>query len=444
MAWRFRKSVKIAPGIRMSFSKSGVSTTVGGRGASLSFGKRGVYQNVSIPGTGLSSRTKLAGPSSRRGRNSSSSSRQGVVKSVAGDSAIAGITASLDSQGNIQFHDQQGNIIADKETIAKVKRSSQFKQLKKTLKEGQERLAKSTMEAEDATLDRILNLVKDAPVVRDKEAFLDDMRALKPEIYTPQAYLVPPPTSEQVQEEVSREADKAVTGFFLTLGWSRRKYFKQHFEERFYKRIHEWEEDKKAFDANQARRAKEENAKNQTKVQKRQELLGEALEGDPDAVECLAEEWMSESNLPFAASAQYEYRSEQNALMVDLDLPEIEDLPQEETVQLKNGSIKRKKKSQGKIREEYAQCVFGFVVYAAAALFDLSPAVQTVCISAYTQRRDKDGNEFDAYILSVAFPRGSFLGLDYDGLDAEEFCMGFENRCRLSTTKRFGVIKPFE
>ncbi|MCF8576947.1 DUF4236 domain-containing protein [Pseudomonas aeruginosa] len=33
MAIRFRKSIKVVPGVRLNISKSGVSTSVGGKGA---------------------------------------------------------------------------------------------------------------------------------------------------------------------------------------------------------------------------------------------------------------------------------------------------------------------------------------------------------------------------------------------------------------------------
>lgn len=54
MKIRFRKSVKIAPGIRVNFSKSGVSTSIGPRGAKVNLSKRGTRVTTGIPGTGLS------------------------------------------------------------------------------------------------------------------------------------------------------------------------------------------------------------------------------------------------------------------------------------------------------------------------------------------------------------------------------------------------------
>lgn len=62
MGFRFRRSIRIAPGIRINVGTRGISTTLGPRGASLNVGPKGTYANVGIPGTGLSSRTRLDVP----------------------------------------------------------------------------------------------------------------------------------------------------------------------------------------------------------------------------------------------------------------------------------------------------------------------------------------------------------------------------------------------
>lgn len=57
---RFRKSIKIAPGLKLNISKSGVTTTVGKRGASINVGrKRGAKATVGIPGSGLAHEIQL-------------------------------------------------------------------------------------------------------------------------------------------------------------------------------------------------------------------------------------------------------------------------------------------------------------------------------------------------------------------------------------------------
>ncbi|MBL7649305.1 MAG: DUF4236 domain-containing protein [Candidatus Hydrogenedentes bacterium] len=54
MAFRFRKSIRIAPGVRMSFSKSGIGLSAGVKGARIGVNSRGTYTSLGIPGTGIS------------------------------------------------------------------------------------------------------------------------------------------------------------------------------------------------------------------------------------------------------------------------------------------------------------------------------------------------------------------------------------------------------
>jgi hypothetical protein len=54
MALRIRKSFKIAPGIRLNVSKTGLSTSVGGKGFTTNLSKKGARVTAGIPGTGIS------------------------------------------------------------------------------------------------------------------------------------------------------------------------------------------------------------------------------------------------------------------------------------------------------------------------------------------------------------------------------------------------------
>ncbi len=61
MGFKIRKSLKIAPGLRINLSKSGVSASVGKPGATVNVGKNGVKSTVGIPGTGISHTTNHSG-----------------------------------------------------------------------------------------------------------------------------------------------------------------------------------------------------------------------------------------------------------------------------------------------------------------------------------------------------------------------------------------------
>jgi hypothetical protein len=53
MGFRFYRRVRIVPGVTLNLSKGGVSTSIGGRGAHVTFGTKGNRATVGIPGTGM-------------------------------------------------------------------------------------------------------------------------------------------------------------------------------------------------------------------------------------------------------------------------------------------------------------------------------------------------------------------------------------------------------
>jgi hypothetical protein len=54
MGFRFHRTVRLLPGLRLNLSKSGVSASIGTRGAWLTFGRKGTRTTVGLPGTGIS------------------------------------------------------------------------------------------------------------------------------------------------------------------------------------------------------------------------------------------------------------------------------------------------------------------------------------------------------------------------------------------------------
>jgi hypothetical protein len=58
MGFRFRKRLRIIPGVWVNLSKKGGSLSVGGHGATMNISKKGVRETVGLPGTGISYQTK--------------------------------------------------------------------------------------------------------------------------------------------------------------------------------------------------------------------------------------------------------------------------------------------------------------------------------------------------------------------------------------------------
>jgi hypothetical protein len=107
MGFRFRKTIKIMPGVRLNLSKSGVSLSLGRRGASLNIGTGGAKATVGIPGSGISYSTHLGklplGDDDRQPKSDSDSPDQTInlgSLSAAERDLFAGIQAL--NAGNVE------------------------------------------------------------------------------------------------------------------------------------------------------------------------------------------------------------------------------------------------------------------------------------------------------------------------------------------------------
>ena len=130
---------------------------------------------------------------------------------------------------------------------------------------------------------------------------------------------------------------------------------------------------------------------------------------DADKADAAIEDWLSEAEAPIAFSIQTDMTPEKATVMIDLDLPEIEDMPQDKLTELADGTLKIKKKTQKESRADYQTCVFGLGAYVAAHVLNLVPAAKQAAVSAYTQRRnEKTGDAEDVFIYSVVYTREAF------------------------------------
>jgi hypothetical protein len=53
MSLRFRRSIKLLPGVHVNLGLHGAGLSVGARGLHVGVNRRGVYSSAGIPGTGL-------------------------------------------------------------------------------------------------------------------------------------------------------------------------------------------------------------------------------------------------------------------------------------------------------------------------------------------------------------------------------------------------------
>lgn len=105
MALRFRKSIKLAPGVRWNVSGSGSSWSFGPRGASVGVGKRGTYLNTGIPGTGLYARERIGAAPTPPAANAPARAPAGT--------ATYSLTCGISDEGVLTFKDSNGDAVPE-------------------------------------------------------------------------------------------------------------------------------------------------------------------------------------------------------------------------------------------------------------------------------------------------------------------------------------------
>ena len=169
-------------------------------------------------------------------------------------------------------------------------------------------------------------------------------------------------------------------------------------------------------------------------------------QGELDAAQAeqALEDWLAGSESPIEFAIQPEVLEAQKTLMIDLDLPEIEDMPQNKLAELADGTIKIKKKTKKEQYEDYRTCVFGLGEYVASHVFAVVPQAEKIVVSAYTQRRnEKTGDQLDVFIYSVVFER-SAMNAGYQEKDPYEFCQDLRSRFYVLASGVMKEITPFE
>jgi len=161
-------------------------------------------------------------------------------------------------------------------------------------------------------------------------------------------------------------------------------------------------------------------------------------------VEEKLDSWLEELELPMRFDVEYEYDETDGSVMLDVDLPEIEDIPEDKVVELASGAIRAKDKTQKEIKQDYINCVLGLCVYLASNVFALSKGISDVLVSGYTQRRDKKtGERMDCYVCSIAFERAEFQNDDCSTEEPEAFCNRFCSRINVLSSGELKQIEPY-
>jgi hypothetical protein len=395
MALRFRKSVKLAPGVKLNFGKRGGSVTLGPRGASVNIGSKGAFLNTSIPGTGISSRTKIAG-----GSSNSSMETSPVVQTQEEVEVDIGERGEL-----IVLHNGEKASPA----LVRAMWQQKEKELKKQLKE---ELAKRI-----ALDQQLVSIASDVPDISKLPPFIPAVfeqlkpqkpikpgKLPKPAKHSPPGLSLIQMLSSQKRAEQAKRKQEAEQAFeaALTQWQQETNAQQQRFEQEkasYPQRLSSWKSDKADFEAKQ--KAFKKNYR---------QFIGE----DVELMEYALESHLKSLVWPRETLVDYQLSVQAKTLSLDVDLPEIEDFPQYTyEVDPSGKRLKSTKKRITELREQYATHVFGIAVRLAYHCFAQLPSIDTLMLSGYSQRPCKENGDIkDEYLYSFSIDRDRLLLLD--------------------------------
>jgi hypothetical protein len=144
----------------------------------------------------------------------------------------------------------------------------------------------------------------------------------------------------------------------------------------------------------------------------------------------------------------YEIEHDEQKVWMDVDLPEIEDMPQKiASIAANRKKLNIKNKPNKQLQLEYAKHIHGIAFRIAGTIFATLPTVKMIIISGYSQRLDSaTGKVNDDYLYSFKIERDIFSQIDFSALDAVDPIAAMdllEKRKKMTVMGIFKAIEPF-
>ncbi|WP_454106884.1 hypothetical protein [Marinobacter sp. MBR-105] len=178
-------------------------------------------------------------------------------------------------------------------------------------------------------------------------------------------------------------------------------------------------------------------------------LYQRALQASVAAMELVLDDHLMDIDWPQETSLSFELSADGNVLMLDVDLPEIEDFPKTELRLYQRGiGVSVKELSDTALRKLYMAHVHGMGFRLIGEGFACAPSVETVVLSGFTQVTNAaTGRVEDKYLYSVKVKREAWGAIHFGNLgqvDPVEALAAFELRRDMTKTGIFGAIKPWD
>jgi len=418
MALRFRRSIKIFPGFRVNFGKSGItSASIGGRGATMTFGKNGIYSNVGLPGTGLSYRSKLSGNSQRR--NYDLPYKANLPNEITDGKKE--VEFEIMDDGNVQVRDEYGNVLPPK-------------------------YVKIAREQNKAVIDKYVN-----DKCNDLNSDVDKVLHIHMSTQSPDISIT---FKEEPFDIPKPEINLPLPPQFITIGFLDKifGYRKKRIDEKneCLRNTYEKEIQEAHHEHEIALKAWESQKEEFTNIQRdKAYIINKGRYDNLESMSLFLEEHLKEICWPRETLITFDIQNNGKKIMIDVDLPEIEDMPKKIVSVAATGvKLNIKDRTATQSRKDYMIHIHGIGFIVIGETFRALPMLEEIVLSGYSQRLDSgSGNISDEYLHSVRVKREQWMLLNFNHLSQIDVvkCLGeFEIERNMTSTGIFKPIIPFE
>lgn len=389
----FRRSFKIAPGLRLNTSLRGLSLSAGVRGAGVNIGGRGLTSHVGVPGTGMSYRSSSGGGRSPQRPASGGSTVERQVS----------ISVLLEDDGAVRLALADGTPL----TPAQVKniRAQQGEAIAEMLDRACERWNQG--------IDELLTAPGDA-AARRAGGFSGRVAEAEPSLLRCRPLGLLGRIFRKRRERIEEENRRAA-------------------------REHEAQ-----LEAWRQRRREHQQAQAQLRW-----LFEVGRHQDPQAMQQYLEQALSAIAWPRETAVSAEVEPAGLVVWLDVDLPELEHMPTHSaTVATRGLKVNIKEKPEKQRRRNYLTHVHAVAFRLIGEAFAALPISAAVVLSGYTQRPDRaTGHAADVYVLSIRVARSKWRKIRFDDLgevDPVEALGRFDCRREIKKGLDLAAIEPFE
>ena len=445
MGFRFQKRIKIAPGVRLNLSKSGASVSLGRNGATVNLSKRGTFATLGLPGTGLSYRTKIG--KKRKSNHKTSRAKEDSQAGLFADSAIAKELRLVQQKTK-----ESQRIIDHHEKSVQDLLSGWRSQLVFPSREEYEKAAKV----------RPFLVPEPHPKKQSRAKLKSRLRQLiRQEILKSNpvpivfyfvagvvGFIFALLSSIFLKGFLALALLVVVWGIlFAVLSVSIRMWWLSHDDvivrrqtkKRFPEFVRDYESEfKRELAAYELKIQSAKRSWEQSEAE-RVEWARLLLEGNQEAVFRSVTDSISDLQFPFESGCDVAISDDGQSIVLNFDLPEIEDsIPLVEYHVKKDGTLGEKKRNASKRNREYLTLVLGLVTLVVATSFSAAPNANQVLLGAFTQRGKSHS---DTYIVHVDADRAKLPSkTELKSVEPIRLVSGFSTRAKIGKNERLLML----